>query len=54
MVLTSYVLVLTLQVAVFVGVDAIVSVGDVVGDTVGGVDIVRVGVDTAGGGVCWC
>ena len=38
----------------FVGVADIVSVGVVVGDIVGGVDIVRVGVDTVGGGVCWC
>ena len=38
----------------FVGVADIVSVGVVVGDIVGGVDLVRVGVDTAGGGVCWC
>ena len=30
----------------FVGVDVIVSVGVVVGNIVGGVDIVRVGVDT--------
>ena len=43
---------LTLQVAVFVGVADIVSVG-VVGDIVGGVDIVRVGVDTVGSSVCW-
>ena len=38
----------------FVGVDVIVSVGVVVGNIVGSVDIVRVGVDTVGGCVCWC